>query len=344
MVRPKRIILLSVFLLTSVALYLYLVGDEPGDTALKRTAQLANIDSVTRGQNVVIIEGETNNNDNAIQDDIVSVAKRASRSNKTVLLTMVNDAYLSFTYSWLCNTKDMGIHQSVLIITTDEISKTNLTRDWPEIHVFSMEMTTSKGDQTYSHAGYIKIMVKRTEMILAILMADIEIFLFEVDCLWLANPTPALQQEKGVDILVNPVEGVYKVYAGGFLYLFTTPRAKSLWKQLTVMMMNLGQKVEKMNEKQYISEAENDQQYISKLINDRYGGLLIKELSLDVYADGKWYEKSESDRAKLRPVIINNNWVLGNKKKMERAMKWKHWFIRPDWSCDMDLVRQVVYH
>jgi len=164
----------------------------------------------------------------------------------------------------------MGIHKSVLIITTDESSKRNLIRDWPEISVVSMDMKGSKGDQEYSHAGYVQIMVKRTEMLLAILMADIEIFLFEVDCLWFTDPTPKLKAEKGFDILVNPVAGREKVYAGGFLYLFTTEKAEGLWRRLTEMMVDLGRKLDKMAESKYISEADNDQQYLSRLINERW--------------------------------------------------------------------------
>jgi hypothetical protein len=29
------------------------------------------------------------------------------------LITLVNDAYLPFMYSWLCNTERMGIHKQV---------------------------------------------------------------------------------------------------------------------------------------------------------------------------------------------------------------------------------------
>ena len=202
-------------------------------------------------------------------NDLVSVARRVSLHSGTVLVTMINDAYLSFTYSWLCNTKDMGIHKSVLIITTDESSKRNLTRDWPEVSVVSMDMKGSKGDQKYSHAGYVKIMVKRTEMLLAILMADIEILLFEMDCLWFTNPTPKLKAETGLDILVNPVAKVYKTYAGGFFYLFPTKKAKGLLRRLTEMMVDLGRKLDKMADRKPISDADNDQRYLSRLINER---------------------------------------------------------------------------
>ncbi|KAL4223175.1 hypothetical protein ACF0H5_016647 [Mactra antiquata] len=281
-----------------------------------------------------------------IEDDnhILAVAKRISSRYRTVLVTMVNDAYLSFTYSWLCNTKNMDIHKSVLIITTDKVSKDNLTRDWPEISVVSMDWSTSHGDQTYSQVGYVKIMVKRTEMLLSMLMADIEIFLFEVDCLWLANPIPEFQKIEGYDILVNPVAGTgEKVYAGGFLYLFKTDKAKKLWKKVTEDMIALGEKISSKSDKTAVSEADNDQQYLSRLLNQKYADIKMKLLPLDVYADGQWYKLPEDKRNQSHPIVINNNWVVGNKAKIERAKKWKHWFIHDDLTCDMDLVKKVVY-
>lgn len=33
----------------------------------------------------------------------------------------------------------------------------------------------------------------------------------------------------------------------------------------------------------------------------------------------------------------------GNKAKIDRAKKWKHWFIRDDFTCDMELVNKTVY-
>lgn len=278
-----------------------------------------------------------------MEDEIAVVAKKISMAFRTVMVTMVNDAYLPFTYSWLCNTKTMGIHKSVLIITTDKISKDNLTRDWPEISVVAMDLPNSGGDQAYSHVGYVKIMIKRTEMLLSIVMADVEMFLFEVDCLWFDNPVPQFHNLTGYDILVNPVSGRETVYAGGFLYLYATDKAKALWKKLTEQMINLGVKISKFADTKYISESDNDQQYLSALITSRYGGITIKELSLTDYPDGKWYELTEDDKKKTRPYVVNNNWVIGNKNKIERAKKFKHWFIHDDLTCDMELVNKTVY-
>lgn len=288
---------------------------------------------VYKVQSDVVIEGE---------NEVLSVAKRISMYNRTVLVTIVNNAYLPFTYSWLCNTKNMDIHRSVLIITSDDTSKKNLTKDWPALGVVSIDMG-SKGDQTYSKVGYVKIMVKRTEIILSIVMANIEVFLFEVDCLWLSNPVPQLQKITGYDILVNPVGKTKKSYAGGFLWLYPTDKTKALWKQLREEMIALGKRISQKSDNAAVSQADNDQQYFSRLIHKRYMGVKVKVLPLEKYADGQWYKLSEAERKKSHPVVINNNWVVGNKAKKDRAKKWKHWFIHDDFTCDMEQVNKTVY-
>ncbi|XP_060569964.1 uncharacterized protein LOC132728330 [Ruditapes philippinarum] len=288
----------------------------------------------TKSKSDNVIEGE---------NDLLVIAKKISGYNRTVLVTTVNDAYLPFTYSWLCNTKTMGIHKSVLIITLDQVSKENLTQDWPDISVVAMNMQLH-GDQTYSKVGYIKIMIKRTELILSLLMANIEVFLFEVDSLWLSNPVPDLQKIKGFDVLVNPVARTNtRVFAGGFLWLCVTDKAKALWRKLEEEMIALGERISQKLDNAPVSERENDQQFFSRLIREKYKNVSYKILPLEIYADGQWYNLPEGTRKHSRPIIINNNWVRGNEAKISRAKKWKHWFIDDNLNCDMDLVSKTVY-
>ena len=47
-------------------------------------------------------------------DEVRNIMDVVSKMNvKPVLITLVNDAYLPFMYSWLCNTERMGIHKQV---------------------------------------------------------------------------------------------------------------------------------------------------------------------------------------------------------------------------------------
>ncbi|XP_060568854.1 uncharacterized protein LOC132727402 [Ruditapes philippinarum] len=278
------------------------------------------------------------------ESDVVTVARRISLYNNTVLVSVVNDAYLPFAYSWLCNTKHMNIHKSVLVITTDNESKMKLNKDWPEVSVFHITLDIPKGDQEYSHVGYVKIMIRRTEIILSLLKAKIDLLLLEFDYVWFTNPIYGFQRQAGVDMLVNPVSNTGgSVFNGGLLYMFATERTQALWTMLTAMMKTLEQSLKNKSDKMAISEGDNDQTYLSKLIRERYANITYNLLTLDKYSDGQWYSKSEDERRKLRPLVISNNWIIGNKNKISRAKKWNHWFLKSDGTCDVETVNKIVY-
>jgi len=75
-------------------LCLFVLNDEqPGPTATKRQHVLVNIEHPGNGGN---------NQTQAVghdDNDLVSVARRVSKHSGTVLVTMINNAYLSFTYT-----------------------------------------------------------------------------------------------------------------------------------------------------------------------------------------------------------------------------------------------------
>jgi hypothetical protein len=65
-------------------------------------------------------------------------------------------------------------------------------------------------------------------------------------------------------------------------------------------------------------------------------------LSNKKFSDGKWYKFTEKERTQYTPLIINNNWIAGNKKKKERAEKWGHWFLRDNKTCDYSQIKKIV--
>ncbi|XP_071179339.1 uncharacterized protein [Mytilus edulis] len=278
------------------------------------------------------------------KEDIAKILDvvKSMKHKKPLLVTLINNAYLPFTYSWLCNTKDMNIHKQVLLITTDSESKDHLNTLWPDVKVVAISGMSSKGDQTYSHAGYVRLMIRRTQILLKMLQNNIEIFLFEVDCLWIKNPVPTLAKNIGFDILVNPVSNRPGIVAGGFIYMFPTRATKYLWNELNNKLTKLEQRIRNLPPGRGISEGENDQIYLSDLVKRRVDGLKCKTLPLTEFSDGKWYSFPNKTRTASDPYVVNNNWVNGNQNKISRAKAWGHWFIRKDNSCDTENVKEIV--
>ncbi|CAI9734453.1 Hypothetical predicted protein [Octopus vulgaris] len=274
----------------------------------------------------------------------VEIAKDIMKKHNLVLFTLINNAYLPFVYSWLCNTINMGIHEQILFITTDAISKQQFEKDWPNVKVVVLPETSLNGNQTYSKVGYVKLMVKRTEILNSLLQNDIEILLFEVDCLWVSNPIDECKKiALENDVIVTCIAGRKRSIAGGFIYMKPTNAVKTLWQELNSKMRRLGKEIDGKDDNKLISKSKNDQVFFTGLIQKRFGGIKYEVLPWDRYIDGKWYEMKLEDRQKKHVVIINNNWVAGNAKKLKRAKKFGHWFIDDSMKCKMDQVDRIVY-
>ncbi|XP_060064687.1 uncharacterized protein LOC132545035 [Ylistrum balloti] len=281
--------------------------------------------------------------DQTFSQEIVRSGQEIMKKSKVVLFGMLNEAYIPFTYSWLCNTRPMNIHSSVLLLTTDQNSTNLLRRDWPEIHTVHLALNNSKGDQEYSKAGYVKMMHFRTQVINLLLRNTIPLLLFETDCLWIHNPIPeVIQAVQGYDILA--VKPTHKHgYLGGFMCLMPEVITLKVWGKLSERMLRLYNSITYLKDKENVADETNDQVFFSSIIEQEKKTIRLYEFSNKKIVDGKWYiDFTEKERKEMKPFIINNNWVRGNKLKIERAKKWGHWFVSDSLKCNMTQVNTIV--
>jgi hypothetical protein len=219
-------------------------------------------------RNVHTMKSDISSESEAVKRQLISVASEMTLERNMVLFTVVNDAYMPFVNSWLCNTKTMNIHKSVLIATTDALTRETLKTRWPEINVISLDMGTLSGNQTFGTIGYMKLIIKRAEMVLVLLLANIDVFIFEVDCVWLSNAVSSISFKEHHDIIVNPVSGSNsETFAGGFILLRSTCRTKIVWHKVTDVMMVLGERVKSLQDFGTFEE-ENEQEVLARLLRD----------------------------------------------------------------------------
>ena len=85
------------------------------------------------------------------------------------------------------------IYLQVLIITTNANTKQRLELASKDAHVVILSAEQSvDDDQYFSHVGYLKLLVRRTQILNLLIQHDFETFLFEFDFLWIKNPVPLL--------------------------------------------------------------------------------------------------------------------------------------------------------
>ena len=264
--------------------------------------------------------------------DIATITRTLWKKNSMVMVTLINNAYLPFTFSWLCNTRHMDVHRYVLFLTTDTDTQTLLLNQWPSVHSAVLHGLHSKTNETYSHTGYLRLMIKRSMAILTMLHQGAEIFVFEVDCVWRRDPIPWIQSVTQVDLLFTYVSVQDQEIAGGFIYLFPTNATKVLWGAVTRKMMRLDDYIRHLPSDVIISEDDNDQKYLSLLFH-KLDNIRYKVLPNYLFPDGKWYNLTKEERDSLDPYLINNNWIIGNQEKINRAKAWKHWFLHENNTC-----------
>jgi hypothetical protein len=281
---------------------------------------------------------------------LIGAARQIQSHSRTVLVTVVNTAYFPFLYSWLCNTEPMGIHRQVLVITTNMTSQQRLQADWPALSVVCIENLAVEGDQQFAHAGTLRIQLMRAELLRLLLMCNIKLLLFECDCMWLKNPVPQLEAlDADYDFVVTPVngnqDGTNEVMAG-FLYMVPNFRMRALWDAMTLRLHHFITEIRHMQNHENVNMMEMDNIYLRDLVNTHYSGIRVYGLSYREFPDGTWYDKSDpdhdSDGTWANPVLINNNFIAGNVRKIERAKLWGHWFLMPTWKCNTTQVNKML--
>ncbi|XP_076461489.1 uncharacterized protein LOC143293980 [Babylonia areolata] len=261
---------------------------------------------------------------------LVEAARRIQRQHGVVMFCMINDAYFDFAASWGCNTAPLGVHRHVLFLTTDLVTGQRLKSLWPNMSVVALDLPQFSGFRNYSKAGHVRMMTERTRFILHLLEAGVPMLLFEVDCLWLKDPLPFLlppSHAAQADIVGTKVSVADKfVVAAGFLLLHPTPTTILFWRQLTNDMDQLVASFRTLGNSNAVDETKNEQEYFTNLAKRKFAGINIAYLSDKVFPDGKWYSLPEKERQDSRPILINNNWVIGKDSKRGRAKNFGHWF------------------
>lgn len=184
-------------------------------------------------------------------------------------------------------------------------------------------------------------MIRRTQILLELLQNGIETFLFEADCLWVKNPLLFSLKFSKYDITFGKITGMNEV-TGGLMYLMPNQATIATFRELNKMLITLEFKMQYMSSEQFISAAENDQMFLSYLVKKKFAGLNSNIVSSTLFADGKWYCMTRKERLMSSPLLINNNWVLGNLNKTARAKMWGHWFINDDNTCNYKQVDHII--
>ncbi|CAH1802761.1 unnamed protein product [Owenia fusiformis] len=232
----------------------------------------------------------------------------------------------------------MNVHEQVLIIATDENALKKLRRDWPNVTSVMYSLSTTKVE--YMEAGYIRYMLTRTMLLLSMLKNNVTILLFEVDAVWFSSPFPLLQSLSKYDIVGAKISGNNRI-AGGFLLLQPTNATQVVFTKVIDKLNAFLETYSNVTDDKKLPDGSNDQTYLHEIIVSQHN-LKYKLLDFNIIEDGLWYLRSHNYSTETRPLVLNNNYVIGNEVKIARAKKFGHWFLNSNNSCDLENVRKMT--
>jgi hypothetical protein len=277
------------------------------------------------------------------------------------------NALLTTARSWTCNVDAAGVRPpGVVWIVTDEASRDAMQAVPDSETVFLSELRggSEAAGTSYGTPGYWLLMLERTKLIREILERGVGVFAFETDQIWLRDPVPFVERlvHGGDDVDVVGTLDTRHEIAGNFLYLNPTLATRRLWREVSTRF-EAAFHASKMDGRsssggkakwRYI---ENDQSLLTRLtlfdeeLRARGNAAVFRALDLDLFADGRWYGEGDDKDAKAHyrsararaPVLINNNFLIGIDKKMERAQRHGHWFLDGnDGACAPEKVHAAV--
>ncbi|XP_006823244.1 UDP-galactose:fucoside alpha-3-galactosyltransferase-like [Saccoglossus kowalevskii] len=150
----------------------------------------------------------------------------------------------------------------------------------------------------------------------------------ESDAVWFGNPLRFFRK------LIHPSDMHVNVanYAKGdgfcacFLFLNATRATQRVWNTLT---MRLGNRMSTFEDGLENIGGKGSEQVMLSNIAIREDPIELNYLSKDRFVSGQWYNNVEMQH-NLTPVVLQNNYVIGNTNKIRRAKKWGHWFLSRD--------------
>ncbi len=227
-----------------------------------------------------------------------------------VYFQFINEGYLKMAKSWICNVKDLGnILEKTLFLTTDMTAYLGLKSFNSTLNVY-LEVVKTRKSFKFKEKSYVTFMKFRTNIILNFLQHNISLWIIESDAIWYADPCKYIDiYSEWYDMVCMPAAGFNgRTAAGGFILLKPTTLTLQLWKSLTKLLPT----------------NYNEMTILNKLIRKVKPHIIW--LSNKYFPSGQWYSNLSYQKAS-RPVVIQNNYIVGNEKKISRAKHYNQWYL-----------------
>lgn len=260
-----------------------------------------------------------------------------NKSNGFVYLLFTNDGFIEMTKSWMCNVR--RLNRAVLsntVIVAESYDTVRTLSDFEPSCNYFVYTTDHHGSVSYGHYDYYAVVLDRMIAQNIILSYGATVMIVESDQIWNGDITPVVKQkfDEGFDVIAGD-ERAYShkrdalgYFCAGFYGIHN--RQAAFFKKYEE---GYGDMLHKFKDTTGSIAIENDQERLNRVVK---GNSTVKAHTFDrcVYASGQWYGSQQYQTECPNPTILHNNYVIGNKVKMDRAKKHNQWFFNGDECTD----------
>ena len=238
-----------------------------------------------------------------------------------------------------------GVHRRTVVLMTDRTGYTGLVDNKHGVRVLdcSLNDVSLEADMAYGTAAYWRMTDRRVRILGVLLRSGISFLNVEADAMWARNPLldPRLvSSPRDIVLSVEMTEDIEFIFAFGFLLVRSNERTLALYSELeeslSASIANMTNSHHGPGDYVYAKELQ-EQEVLKHLVQSNVHNVRYSCLDQCSYASGRWYAKKDlrkycKDLVGV-PYVINNNWIVGNKEKIERAKLWGHWFLDSNQEC-----------
>ena len=179
----------------------------------------------------------------------------------------------------------------------------------------------------YGNYAYYDYMLFRTNIISRLLQNHINVWLIESDAVWLRDPSSVVLNQKADIITMSDAMPPKKLLRVDFQFLRSTDKTIRAWKRLVLKFSKI-MLAESGNTK--MGDRGSEQLLFDSIIKDNSLDLDVLWLDPLLFLPGLYYK---SNKKYPNAIVILNNWIIGNRAKIERAKKYKQWFLDVNGQC-----------
>eukprot|EP00929_Paragymnodinium_shiwhaense_P076853 TRINITY_DN39570_c0_g1_i1.p1 TRINITY_DN39570_c0_g1~~TRINITY_DN39570_c0_g1_i1.p1 ORF type:complete len:378 (+),score=39.46 TRINITY_DN39570_c0_g1_i1:139-1272(+) len=284
-------------------------------------------------------------------DPLLLLARRIHALHGVVLLQFLTEGFVTMTRSWICNIlivmpKSSMLLEKTLFVAADTPSYDALSglRDssGQPLNVV-LEQSGEGGSFAYGQVGYFKLMFQRTRMLLSLLEHGIDFWLIESDAVWLSDPQPFWLnsthspgvQEADFVLCSDKLPDKPKRMMGGFQLSRARPAAIKVWQTVEQKLQGIQDdwRAKGFTDYTNVKNEGNEQTMLATLIRTT-ASLKVHWVDAELFPPGTWYRRDSRGKPgagyNKTPVVIQNNWITGIDKKINRAKVHGHWFLSAD--------------